>query len=93
MSHTPGPWHVAYEDENRQSVVKGEHIEIAACRHRSAEEIEKEMHHNARLIAAAPELLEALKILVAGIDAKRLNLAEVEKARDVIKLATGVYPS
>ena len=58
--HTPGPWRVAYLDCNRQSVVMGEHIEIATCWHHSVGSIEKEMHANARLIAAAPDLLEAL---------------------------------
>jgi len=58
--HTPGPWRVAYLDRNRQSVVMSEHIEIATCWHHSVGSIEKEMHANARLIAAAPDLLEAL---------------------------------
>lgn len=59
--HTPGPWGVAYLDSNGQAVVKAEHIEIATCWHHCVESIEKEMHANARLIAAAPDLLEALR--------------------------------
>ena len=62
--HTPGPWRVAYLDCNRQSVVMGEHIEIATCWHHSVGSIEKEMHANARLIAAAPDLLKALQDLI-----------------------------
>lgn len=58
--YTPGPWRVAYLDCNRQSVVMGEHIEIATCWHHSVGSIEKEMHANASLVAAAPDLLEAL---------------------------------
>ena len=61
--HTPGPWGVAYKDKHGQSVVKNEHIEIATCWHHCVGEIEKEMHANARLIAAAPDLLQALKII------------------------------
>jgi hypothetical protein len=62
--HTPGPWGVAYLDKNGQAVVKGEHIEIATCWHHCVGAIEKEMHANARLIAAAPELLEALRAFI-----------------------------
>ena len=62
--HTPGPWRVAYLDCNGQSVVMSEHIEIATCWHHSVGSIEKEMHANARLIAAAPDLLKALQDLI-----------------------------
>lgn len=57
---TPGPWAVDYLDKNGQRVVRGEHIEIATCWHHSVGSIEQEMEANARLIAAAPELLDAL---------------------------------
>lgn len=60
VKHTPGPWSVSYLDKNGKSVVKAEHIEVATCWHHCVGAIEKEMHYNARLIAAAPELLEAL---------------------------------
>ena len=59
--YTPGPWDVGYLDINSQRVVVGEHIEICTCWHHSVEAIEREMEANARLIAAAPEMLEALK--------------------------------
>lgn len=45
--HTPGPWRVGYLDCNGQSVVMGEHIEIATCWHHSVGSIEKEMHAKA----------------------------------------------
>ena len=61
--HTPGPWGVVYKDKYGQLVVKDKHIEIATCWHHCVGEIEKEMHANARLIAAAPDLLQALKII------------------------------
>jgi len=60
--HTPGPWEVAYQDKNGQAVVKAEHIEVATCWHHSVGAIEEEMHANACLIAAAPDLLKALKV-------------------------------
>lgn len=59
--HTKGPWTVAYLDDNGQSVVKSEHTEIATCWHHCVGSIEKQMHANARLIAAAPDLFEALE--------------------------------
>lgn len=58
--HTPGPWEVGELDHNGQRIVRGEHIEICTCWHHSVGSIEKEMEANARLIAAAPDLLEAL---------------------------------
>ena len=64
-AHTPGPWEVAYLDHNGQRVVRAEHIEVCTCWHHSVGSIEKEMEVNARLIAAAPELLEALKKIIA----------------------------
>ncbi len=58
--HTPGPWSPAYLDHAGQRVVKGEHIEICTCWHHSVMSIEKEMEANARIIAAAPDMFEAL---------------------------------
>lgn len=65
--HTPGPWEVSYLDKNGQSVVKAEHIEICTCWHHSVGAIEKEMHANARLIAAAPDMLTALQIVQMSV--------------------------
>lgn len=58
---TPGPWEVGDVDRNGQRIVRGEHIEVATCWHHSVGSIEKQMEANARLIAAAPSLYEALK--------------------------------
>ena len=59
--HTPGPWAASYLDSNGQLVVKGKHIEICTCWHHCVGSIEEEMHANARLIAAAPDMLAALQ--------------------------------
>jgi hypothetical protein len=64
-AHTPGPWATDYLDRNGQRVVRGEHIEICTCWHHSVGSIEREMEANARLIAAAPDLLAALKTIDA----------------------------
>lgn len=66
--HTPGPWEVAYLDRNGQSVVKAAHIEIATCWHHCVGSIEQEMHANACLIAAAPDMLWALNAVPAEAD-------------------------
>ena len=96
--HTPGPWEVAYQDKNGQSVVKGEHIEVATCWHHCVGSIEKEMHANARLIAAAPELLEALRMFVVwyGLRDKhdtllppKMQEAELAQAMRAIAKAEG----
>jgi hypothetical protein len=68
---TPAPWRVAYLDRNGQRVVKGEHIEIATCWHHSVGAIEKEMEMNARLIAAAPDMLEALRAAEGHLEEMR----------------------
>jgi len=59
--HTPGPWAVGDLDRNGQRVVRNRDIEIVTCWHHSVGAIEKEMEANAKLIAAAPEMLAALE--------------------------------
>lgn len=60
---TPRPWAVAYDDHNGQAVVSGEHTEVCTCWHHSVGSLEKQMRRNAHLIAAAPDLYEALRRL------------------------------
>lgn len=62
--HTPGPWEIAEDDIHGQAVVRGEHTEIATCWHHCVGSLEIEMRANARLIAAAPDMLRALSILL-----------------------------
>ncbi len=66
--HTPGPWEIAEDDVHGQAVVRGEHTEIATCWHHCVGSIEIEMRANARLIAAAPDLLAALQMLMDLIE-------------------------
>ena len=65
---TPGDWASDYLDQNGQRVVSGQHIEICTCWHHSVGSIEKEMEANAHLIAAAPELAEAVRAALAISD-------------------------
>jgi hypothetical protein len=56
--HTPGPWH--YHGGWGQCV-RASRVTVAECR--TAKLTGEECEANARLIAAAPELVEALRIL------------------------------
>jgi hypothetical protein len=67
--YTKGPWRVAYDDHNGQAVVSGEHTEVCTCWHHCVVSIEKQMRANARLIAAAPELVEALRASTEWLEA------------------------
>lgn len=84
MNHTPGPW-IAQPDKDSLGGwaigVKGKAIdEIAVCDER-----------NARLIAAAPDLLAALQEVVDAADADGWNQldATLKKQRAAIAKATG----
>ena len=57
--HTPGPWAVERDAEGRLHVVEGDFLDVAEVGYLSGPDPEA----NARLIAAAPELLEALEQL------------------------------
>lgn len=87
MKHTPGPWKVDCTD-GAQWPTKGllESYAISPMA-KSLPEIES----NARLIAAAPELLASLKLLVAAcacIDGEE-TWDTVKLARKVIEKAEG----
>lgn len=95
--HTDGPWLSIEHSWSRIGIYSGEKC-IAALDiyDRATEENEgelgKEMAANARLIAAAPDLLKALKILTANIETAfpaMANLGPVASARKAIEKATG----
>jgi hypothetical protein len=68
--HTPGPWHVDpkspeesfFEDVN---ILRHDGLAIAVCVH-NGDILPPEPEANARLIAAAPELLAVLQDIVAA---------------------------
>ena len=102
-AHTPGPWgyemHVdgAFEVYSETGNSKGGYL-VITDRHQHSNFAA--MNANARLIAAAPELLNALRTLLAeyngAIDGDRTGnygfdqFEEVVAARAAIKNATGV---
>lgn len=67
MSHTPGPWTI--HKRSATSVVGSKGFVVAACGGCSTnavnpDDLHAELTANARLIAAAPDLLEALEELM-----------------------------
>jgi hypothetical protein len=71
--HTPGPWAVAWPNPR---IVSAQEKKAVASPHFAGYE-EDEIEANARLIAAAPELLEALRALVAVNEEHNARVAVV----------------
>ena len=92
--HTPGPWVVRTIDQSLATVETqdGEYIICAAAQLRGddwkTEHAERKA--NARLIAAAPELLEALQFVMTA-SGEQLSTA-FEQAQAAIAKATGEQP-
>jgi hypothetical protein len=89
MKHTSGPWKSIKFGENETYVITndagtpGVHREIATVSFGYSEPAETEQHANAKLIAAAPELLEALKMAegyVVGLKNQEMVAAAIAKA-------------
>ena len=94
--HTPGPWQIADENNNSCSVLLGIEHNLVACLDRQCSNtweivIERdEMLANARLIAAAPDLLDALQRLLNAENDEYLTPIGVRNlARAAISKATG----
>ena len=95
--HTPGPWILTTEPTEVEGVNVhfsiDSHTHISICGGQSQEHMkdaiyEDECRANARLIAAAPELLEALKELVEYMAAAGFDVS-LDAARAAIAKATG----
>jgi len=98
-SHTPGPWHklcavtqsgicgasIYGQIESDGQPKLGSHIAEVFGQHTTIDEA------NARLIAAAPELLEACKAVLANADKRQLvaTVETEELCRAAIAKATG----
>lgn len=94
--HTPGPWTIHREDSNEWAMVMsggsaGKIVANVSCEscpntHSAPAFVQMPQEANARLIAAAPELLKALEDLVWAVENKQfigttLNSAEAAIAR------------
>ena len=78
--HTPGPWHTAGEQGVQIRSAKDQIAKVWTMRG-------NEWKANAHLIAAAPDLLEALQDMVS--DHASLSAATLAFARAAIAKATG----
>jgi hypothetical protein len=85
-AHTPAPWKVFYMPAS--SDADGEHhFALVANKNKSTI---AENYSNARLMAAAPDLLEALQTIVANASSVQLDPQwAVQVARNVIAKVTG----
>ena len=87
---TPGPWNFHPSDEYVNSFdVMCEEGYYVATTHDGVRE-DKNADANARLIAAAPDLLEALKR--CKFDSLNMTLEDREFCRAAISKATGEHP-
>lgn len=84
--HTPGPWHIGDTNTNFSPKVYGADGYMTADCSRIQKRTDAEEQANARLIAAAPDLLAALKSVVAIADRKTV---EFDNARAAIAAAEG----
>jgi hypothetical protein len=95
MSHTPGPWKIErHYDPGYKNISAQKHTALAQvvwCM--EDEDRSPECEANAHLIAAAPELLDALCYLLeasSGQGPHEQWLAAMDQARAAIAKATGV---
>lgn len=95
VKYTPGPWVAAgfwveHPDENVPDICTCDPRDIDRS---SLLRSHSEIKANARLIAAAPDMLEALQSLVRAVEqftsAVALGWPELEQAKAVITQATG----
>ncbi len=88
--HTPGPWAVQTYTSGEVAVLHdpGTGFVRLVC-FVNPSFIEGVRGANARLIAAAPELLESLVEFIAGADAGMISVATDKKARAAIAKARG----
>lgn len=93
--HTIGPWHVGYDTCNDRALcVAGPNCmetHTCVCKVAPGDNINDEDRANAKLIAAAPELLAALKTAIKVMQDQNLDEAlagEFELFTDAVNKAT-----
>ena len=97
QGHTPGPWHVEDAPDSGLIFIRSHPAEVSLANIRKGQDHPNDA--NARLIAAAPELLEALQSILfqagcreardlGNLNYDRLHAVEAQ-ARAAIARATG----
>ncbi len=95
-SHTSGPWSIGEAQFGAQVMVFAGEREVADCGHNFSDCGNEEDRANARLIASAPELLQALETLLAehigyaGDGSEDHECCVCKMARAAIRKARGV---
>lgn len=90
--HTQGPWSVTYDTDiiGTENDPENECVGTVDVAHVYLRTVPGRTAANARLIAAAPDLLEALSLLAAGIENSVSDTyLPLKKARAAISKATG----
>lgn len=101
IKHTPGPWNL-YVDEDGDAIAVSKWVEgrnggtigVSIARMPVPDKLSRpEINANASLIAGAPDLLEALKLLYDNICINNLgdlfDTQDIDMARDAIAKASG----
>jgi hypothetical protein len=88
--HTPGPWQYVFEGGTTAFITEVDGSTIICIRTTENTTAHKNLAANVRLIAAAPELLEALEALLNYENLGAYERADVrQQARAAIAKATG----
>jgi len=88
MKHTPGPWTLEYDYSLVMPAKDGNHI-VTAGPIGPDESSREEKRANARLIATAPELLQALQDMLDMTRFQYKEMATYKYAQEIIKKAKG----
>ena len=90
IKYTPGPWETRFGATDQVFVADGgPRICVVMPKHQEPYRAYAEDAANARLISAAPELLEALQRVVKADDDQALDSGDIDVARAAIAKATG----
>ena len=87
---TKGKWHVEHHHESDNCYYISSEKDIVITTAWQGRAFKDEAEYNAKLIAAAPELLDALRTLANGClsDSESDKVVSLRKAKEVIKKAT-----
>ena len=87
--HTPGPWAVRNKTEVFCGRKRVAHVNAASKEPLNMKQDREVAEANARLIAAAPDLLEALKDALCALECCGKDYPAASKAHATIAKATG----
>jgi len=91
MKHSPAPWNMVRHGKYEHAINSDEWDELAtvATRMFGDDEDDVEGMANARLIASAPELLEALRCAIAILEDVEAGGILIERFKQIIAKAEG----